>query len=88
MEIIEKDLKKFDKPSQALYSHLLDAQVAFCMALQEHQMEGSLKLNLQKNKLGLWSRIDQKTGEVKTDKKGRIYDNSLFNLIPSVRKRV
>ena len=77
-----RDLGKFDKPSNAsqeLYSHLLDAQIAFCMALHEHQGDGSFKLALQENGFGLWSRVNR--GELLPDQEGGVYDASLFNEI-------
>ena len=75
------DLKKYNKEkgkTQDLYSHLIDAQVAFCMAVDAHREEGSLKLKLGDS--GLWSRVDKKTGEIKA-KKNKIYDAGLFNQI-------
>ena len=86
VEHYRDDLKKYDKDkingkSQHLYSHLIDAQVAFCMVADAHQKEGSLNLNLQENGLGLWPRVDRRTGEIKPDKAGKIYDGSLFNAI-------
>ena len=85
VEFYRKDLRKFDKSdgesSQEPYSHLLDAQIAFCMVVCEHQKDGSFKLNLQENGLGLWSRVDRGTGEIKMDKKNKTYDASLFNTI-------
>ena len=85
-ELVEnycEDLEKFnkldDESSQEPYSHLLDAQIAFCMAVCEHQKEGSFKLKLQENGLGLWSRkVDRETSN-KIDKDSKIYDASLFD---------
>ena len=74
-----QDLDKYNKEkgkTQGLYSHLIDAQIAFCMAADAHRDEGSLKLKLGDS--GLWSRVDKKTGEIKA-KKHKIYDASLFN---------
>ena len=74
-----QDLEKYDKEkgkTQNSYSHLIDAQIAFCMAADAHRDEGSLKLKLGNS--GLWSRVDKKTGEIKA-KKHKIYDASLFN---------
>ena len=76
-----KDLKVYDKKkgkTQNLYSHLIDAQVVFCMVADAHRNEGGLKLNL--GNTGLWSRVDKETGEIKP-KKNTIYDNKLFNSI-------
>ena len=56
-ENFRKDLSEFDKDGstkQKPYSHLLDAQVAFCMVADAHQKEGGLRLNLEDN--GLWTR--------------------------------
>ena len=79
------DLKAFDKDSenspQHPYSHLIDAQVAFCMTLCGHQKDGSFKLNLEDLGLGLWSRVNQETGEIKPNKQNKIYDASLFQKI-------
>ena len=82
------DLKQFDKAndssSQPLYSHLLDAQVAFCMALCAHQKDGVFNIDLKKDKLGLWSRVDRETGEMLKDKETEStmpYDATLFNKI-------
>ena len=94
VEHYKTDLKKFDKldnnSPQDLYSHLLDAQVAFCMVLYEHQKEGSFKLDLEKDNLGLWSRVDRKTGEMLADKANKEpYNEDLFNIvyIPSDSKK-
>lgn len=85
VEHYRRDLRKFDKQGkgqfQTPYSHLLDAQVAFCMTLYEHQKEGSFRLNLKEEGLGLWSRVDRETGEIKEDKDSKIYDASLFDAI-------
>ena len=81
VEHYRKDLKKYDKKegkTQNLYSHLIDAQVAFCMAADAHRNEGGLKLNL--GNTGLWSRVDKETGEIKT-RGNTIYDAKLFNCI-------
>ena len=43
------DLKKYDKiagNSQDPYSHLIDAQLAFCIVADAHRKEGSLKLSV------------------------------------------
>ena len=69
-----EDLKKYNKnggKNQPSYSHLIDAQVAFCMAVDAHCKEGSLNLKL--GETGLWSRINKETGE--------IYDAKLFKTI-------
>ena len=81
VEHYREDLGKYDKEkgkTQGLYSHLIDAQITFCMAVDAHRDEGSLKLKLGDS--GLWSRVDKKTGEIKA-KKHKIYDAGLFNLI-------
>ena len=88
VESYRDDLKEYDKENgttQDPYSHLLDAQVAFCMIAVAHHKEGSLKLDL--GNAGLWSRVDKKTGEVK-DKKGKIYDAQLFNTIQVAPERL
>ena len=73
-----KDFEKKEGETQDLYSHLIDAQVAFCMVADAHRNEGGLKLNL--GNTGLWSRVDKETGEIKP-KKNTIYDEKLFNYI-------
>ncbi len=68
------DLATYNKEEsqpQDSYSHLIDAQVAFCMMADAHRDEGGLRLNLMDT--GLWSRVNKKTGE--------IYDAGLFNAI-------
>ena len=76
-----EDLKEYDKKdgkTQLLYSHLIDAQVAFCMTVDAHCKEGSLNLKL--GETGLWSRINKETGKIETQK-NKIYDAELFNTI-------
>ena len=92
-----QDLKEFNKNEdsdnspQHSYSHLIDAQIAFCMALCDHQKDGSFKLNLENLGLGLWSRVNQDTGEMKPNKQNNTYDASLFQKIqikPQEMKKV
>ena len=81
VEIYREDLKEYEKKegaTQKLYSHLIDAQVAFCMVAAAHRGEGGLKLNL--GNTGLWSRVDKETGEIKT-KDNKIYGAELFDAI-------
>ena len=74
------DLEGYDKDGnpQKSYSHLLDAQIAFCMALDAHQQEGSLGVNMRG--MGLWSRVDAE-GEMAQDKSGKAHDAGLFNAV-------
>ncbi len=69
---------KSDSSPQKPYSHLLDAQVAFCMIADAHRGSGGLRLEL--GNTGIWSRVDQMTREVET-KKSRVHDDSLFKAI-------
>lgn len=76
------DLMEYDKEvgqPQKLYSHLIDAQVAFCMMADAHREEGGLKLNLSGNVL--WSRVDRETGE-RTD------DERLFKAIQVIPEKM
>ena len=46
VECYKPDLKRYNKKqeeSQNLYSHLIDAQIAFCMVADTHRKEGSFK---------------------------------------------
>ncbi len=82
VEYYKPDLKRYNKTSeesQDLYSHLIDAQVAFCMVADAHRKEGSLKLCLTDDE-GLWSCVDRETGEI-VPEKNKIYDERLFNFI-------
>ena len=92
VEHYRHDLKKYNKKEgkspQHLYSHLIDAKVAFCMVADAHHNEGSLKLNL--GNAGLWSRVDKGTAEIKA-KGNKIYDATLFNkiqVVPSEMKQL
>ena len=69
---------KSDSSPQKPYSHLLDAQVAFCMIADAHRGSGGLRLEL--GNTGIWSRVDQMTREIET-KNSRVYDDSLFKAI-------
>ena len=76
------DLEKYNKEdgkSQKLYSHLLDAQIAFCMALDLHQEDGSLGIKLQSRGMGLWSRSRETNDETKRN--AEQYGASLFNAL-------
>ena len=73
------DLKcyaKEDGASQKPYSHLLDAQIAFCMIADAHRGDGGLRINL--GDTGIWSRVDRTTGEIQT-KNSQVYDAQLFD---------
>ena len=81
VDYYRSDLKKYDKEEdkpQDPYSHLIDAQVAFCMAVDAHQKEGSLRLKV--GGMGIWSRVDKETGEIDA-KGGTIHDAKMFNQI-------
>ena len=75
-----EDLKcyaKEDGLSQNPYSHLLDAQIAFCMIADAHRVDGGLRINL--GDTGIWSRMDKSIRAV--TKNPRIYDAQLFNKV-------
>ena len=75
------DLKcyaKEDGASQNQYSHLLDAQIAFCMIADAHQGDGGLRINL--GDTGIWSRVDRTTGEIQT-KNSQVCDDQMFNAL-------
>ena len=63
--------KKEDGKSQDHYSHLIDAQLAFCLAANEHRNEGGLKLKID-DSVSLWPE-DEETGE--------IFENTIFDAI-------
>ncbi len=69
---------KSDNSPQKPYSHLLDAQVAFCMVADAHRGSGSLRLEL--GKTGIWSRVDQLVSQME-NAHFRVYDDSLFKAI-------
>ena len=61
----ESGIKIFAKQkgeSQDVYSHLIDAQLAFSMAIDAHRNEGGLKLKVG-NSIHLWP-FDRDTGEI------------------------
>ena len=63
------DVERFAKESgkaQDAYSHLIDAQLAFAIAVDAHRDEGSLKLDL--GNASLWPPVDKETGELVDDK--------------------
>ena len=60
-KISETEIRK----SQLLYSHLIDAQMAFAIAANKHKEDGSLKLKIDKN-IYLWP-VNRSTGEVRKD---------------------
>ena len=61
---IFKNHKKESGKLQKPYSHLIDAQLAFCIAADAHKKEGGFKLNTHNLKLYPFSK---KTGEVHED---------------------
>ncbi len=80
--------KKDDEPQEA-YSHLLDAQVAFCMIVDAHRDDGGLRIDLED--IGIWSRVDRNTGEIQTGKNRKIYGSELFDAIevkPNQMRRI
>ena len=55
-EAVDSEIKKYRKSkgkTQELYSHLIDAQLAFCLTASDHRNEGGLKLNVD-DSLPLW----------------------------------
>ena len=55
-EAVDSEIKKYKKSkgkTQELYSHLIDAQLAFCLTASDHRNEGGLKLNVD-DSLPLW----------------------------------
>lgn len=59
------DFSKFEKlkgQSQASYSHIIDASVAFMLALYQHHNEGSVRITLPEN-TSLWGSVDE-NGEI------------------------
>lgn len=56
IEAADSEIKKYKKvkgKTQELYSHLIDAQLAFAMVADEHRNEGGLKLRID-NPTSLW----------------------------------
>jgi hypothetical protein len=49
---------------QPLYSHLVDAQLAFLIASEDHQNEGSMGIKFDENQTIWKSEVDKETGEV------------------------
>ncbi len=76
------DLNLYSKDkgsSQDPYSHLLDAQVAFCMIADAHRDSGGLRLEL--GNAGIWGHISKAaTDDAETSVPG-INDGRLFNAI-------
>ncbi len=69
---------KSDTAAQEPYSHLIDAQIAFCKIAFEHQGEGSIRL--QMNGMGLWSRPN--LGMENHDAKDlKVFDAQFFDTI-------
>ena len=66
--INKKDIKQQGK-SQTAYSHLIDAQLAFCVAVDAHRNDGGLKLKVD-DSINLHP-VDKETGEI-TDKSNHI----------------
>ncbi len=76
-----QDLDVYSKSgnsSQKPYSHLLDAQVAFCIIADAHRGSGGLRLEL--GNTGIWSRVNQMTGE-REIMNSQVNDDSLFKAI-------
>ena len=73
-----REYSKEENKIQHNYSHLIDAQVVFCMALNDHQAEGTFKINLAK--YGLWSKVED-GGEMVPDKrKHKVYGGELYDI--------
>ena len=49
---------------QPLYSHLVDAQLAFLIASEDHQNEGSMGIKFDENQTIWRNEVDKETGEV------------------------
>ena len=76
-----QDLNEFSKQddvSQKAYSHLLDAQIGFCMIADSHQGDGGLRIDLADT--GIWSRVNRSTGEI-LSKNNKINGSELFDTI-------
>ncbi len=61
----ELDLACFDKKenkAQQPYSHVIDATMAFMLALEQHQGEGALRIKLNDDD-SIWGNVDKETGE-------------------------
>lgn len=59
------DLSHFNKIAgevQQPYSHVIDATMAFMLALEQHHAEGALRITLDKND-SIWGCVDIETGE-------------------------
>ena len=73
-----KEFKKEENVKQKPYSHLIDAQIAFCMFADAHRNEGSVRLELT-NK-GIWSRSNQEANGLHREG-SPVYGPELFNAI-------
>ncbi len=60
--LLDEKYSKQKGQKQLPYSHLIDAQLAFAIAADEHRKEGSLKLEID-NYTRLWP-VDKSTGEM------------------------
>ena len=82
-------ISKFSKEGgQKPYSHLIDAQLAFCIALNKHKNEGSFKLKIDDN-IQL-EPLDKTTGELPAtmfDKINIKEDSKYFSEIDLERKK-
>ena len=60
----QKDKERVEKPKkQPNYSHLLDAQMAFLLAVEDHKKEGTMGIKMPQND-SIYEAIDKKTGEL------------------------
>ena len=56
---------RIDKPKkQPLYSHLIDAQLAFLIASEDHKNDGSMGIKFEENQTVWEPTVDTETGEV------------------------
>ena len=69
---------KENSVSQKPYSHLLDAQIAFCVIAESHQDDGGLRIKL--GDAGIRPREDRTTGELKVENSRRC-NAQLFDAI-------
>ena len=82
-----KEYKKTGKEAQKPYSHLIDAQLAFCVAIDAHQKEGSLKLNIPKNRSIYPSEENNKQKNFEDTLLGQIYINNSLCKIVNLKRR-
>ena len=69
-----RKLYGIDKPEkQPLYSHLIDAQMAFLIASEDHKNDGSMGIKFVENQTIWQEQVDEKSGEILPSK---LFNNS------------